>query len=365
MNLLVVIGFIGLVQVVYLIFISWNLAFTSKTKLSLSVLMLSHVLLLLTVIYHEMNWQIIFPHFLFVRVPVPLLIGPSLYILYKSLFYKDRFYNHKILLHFVPFLIYLVLMIPYFIQGASVKLSATTPDEYMWASYEMIEHVKIIHLSAYLIWIFILNRRKTHDLKYFNFLKPYKKMFLWLLISYSIIVFLSFTNAILLSFGFNLTYDADFIIAFITTLLAFWISFVFIRYDKEWKKVFTKVVGVKSEIGEQVIMNLKELMEKSKLYTDCDLKIGDIAMQLDIPRQLLSEIINSKLGINFSEFINGYRLLEFKSKVLDPNENNKTLLGIGYESGFNSKTSFQRVFKASTGMTPKEYKKSLLNKGPK
>lgn len=357
MNLLVVLGFIGIGQGLYLILISWRLAFTLKTKLSLSLLMGSHILLLLSVIFYEMDWHTIFPHFLFIRVPIPLLIGPSLYILYKSIFFKDKPYDHKMLLHFTPFLIYLVMMAPYYIQGASIKLSGVTPDDYIWVNYFMIEHFKIIHLSTYLIWIFYINRSQVLTFDYLNFLRPYRKLFLWILIFYSIIIFLSITNAILLSTGINLPYNTDFIIAFITTLLAYWISFVFTRYDKEWKKVFKKIVGKKSKIGEQVIVKLKELMEERAMYRDCDLKIGDISTQLSVPRQFLSEIINNELGVNFSEFVNGYRIREFKSKVLDPNENNKTLLGIAYESGFNSKTSFQRIFKASTGMTPSEYKK--------
>ncbi|WP_432326806.1 helix-turn-helix domain-containing protein [Mucilaginibacter sp. P25] len=73
----------------------------------------------------------------------------------------------------------------------------------------------------------------------------------------------------------------------------------------------------------------------------------------------LSRIINVGMGKNFNDFINEFRVRETARKMRDPAHAHLTLLGIAYESGFNSQRTFNRVFKEMTGKTPAEYKNSL------
>src|SRR6202042_3681104 len=78
----------------------------------------------------------------------------------------------------------------------------------------------------------------------------------------------------------------------------------------------------------------------------------------------LSRIINLGLEKNFSDFINEFRVREVSRKMQDPACDRLTLLGIAYESGFNSQRTFNRVFKEMTGKTPLEYKNSLKKELP-
>jgi len=77
-----------------------------------------------------------------------------------------------------------------------------------------------------------------------------------------------------------------------------------------------------------------------------------------IPTHQLSRVINEHFGRNFFDFINGYRVAEVKRKILDPAYAHFSLLGIAFESGFNSKSAFNRVFKKITGQTPSQFKES-------
>ena len=77
------------------------------------------------------------------------------------------------------------------------------------------------------------------------------------------------------------------------------------------------------------------------------------------PNQL-SWLLNESLGKNFSEFINHFRVEAFKEKSVDPKNAHITLIGLAYESGFNSKTVFNTYFKKETGMTPKQWVKSAV-----
>lgn len=96
-------------------------------------------------------------------------------------------------------------------------------------------------------------------------------------------------------------------------------------------------------------------LEKSRTYTNPNLALNELAAQLKMPPHVLSKIINDGFGVNFFDFINGYRIQEFKKLVLDPRFKNQTFLAIAFEVGFNSKTAFNRSFKKITNQTPRDY----------
>ncbi|WP_163324297.1 helix-turn-helix domain-containing protein [Draconibacterium mangrovi] len=82
-----------------------------------------------------------------------------------------------------------------------------------------------------------------------------------------------------------------------------------------------------------------------------------MADQVEIHPNKLSWLLNERIGKNFNEFINSYRIEYIKHLALDPKNRHISLIGLAYESGFNSKTVFNTYFKKETGMTPKEFLK--------
>jgi len=109
---------------------------------------------------------------------------------------------------------------------------------------------------------------------------------------------------------------------------------------------------------------LRETVAANRLYGDAELTLATLAVKLNIHPHDLSRIINVGLEKNFSDFINEFRVREISRKMRDPAYDRLTLLGIAYESGFNSKTTFNRVFKEMTGKTPAEYKHILEKEVP-
>ena len=99
-------------------------------------------------------------------------------------------------------------------------------------------------------------------------------------------------------------------------------------------------------------------METDKYYQDMEITMIKLSGLTGIPCRSLSEIINNRLGQNFFDFINTYRIKDAERLLADPNTQFKTVLEIMYEVGFNNKTSFNAFFKKRTGMTPTEYKKT-------
>ena len=109
---------------------------------------------------------------------------------------------------------------------------------------------------------------------------------------------------------------------------------------------------------------LKKAMEANLYYQDPELSVSSLAEELNIPPHELSRIINAALKKNFADFINEYRIRDVARKMHDTAYNRITLLGIAYESGFNSKTTFNRTFRQMTGKSPAEYKNDLKKERP-
>jgi AraC-like DNA-binding protein len=131
-----------------------------------------------------------------------------------------------------------------------------------------------------------------------------------------------------------------------------------IEYITENKAKYAGV-SIKETDADRYEQELIEYMAKEKPYLDSGLTLSDLSTKLNIPAYQLSRIINEKLGLNFFDFVNQYRVEEVKAKIADPANDNLSLLGIAFESGFNTKSAFNRVFKKMTEQTPSEYKKQL------
>ncbi len=124
------------------------------------------------------------------------------------------------------------------------------------------------------------------------------------------------------------------------------------------EKVKYSGLALRNEDADNHISRLKSFLETEKPYLEPGLTLPDLANSLDIPAHVLSRVINEKLGLNFFDLINGYRVEHVKTLLADPKNDHLSLLGMAFESGFNTKSAFNRVFKNRTGITPSEYKKN-------
>jgi AraC-like DNA-binding protein len=102
---------------------------------------------------------------------------------------------------------------------------------------------------------------------------------------------------------------------------------------------------------------LIQAMDERKLYRKGDLTLQDLADVLGISPHNLTEVINTQSDQNFYDFVNGYRVREVQERLHDPRSAHLTILAIGLEAGFQSKSSFNAVFKRHTGMTPSDYRR--------
>ncbi|MDA3881626.1 MAG: helix-turn-helix domain-containing protein [Prolixibacteraceae bacterium] len=123
-----------------------------------------------------------------------------------------------------------------------------------------------------------------------------------------------------------------------------------------------KVLKMPKEKGEELLVKITKFFEEEKPYMNAEIKVSDVAEKLDIPTHEISQVINRYMNKSFNDLVNGYRVAEVKKIMSDPEYSKYTLIALSENCGFNSKTSFYRVFKKETGQTPAEYLKSIKAK---
>lgn len=141
-------------------------------------------------------------------------------------------------------------------------------------------------------------------------------------------------------------------------------TFTFLEPKKEQKEEENIDKIEKNVLPEELFPyknKILDLFEKEKIYLEADLSLTDVAQKLKTNISIVSQVINSGFDKNFNDFVNFYRVEEFKNKVKQADCQHLTLLGIAFDCGFNSKATFNRAFKKMTGEAPNDYLKNRLS----
>jgi|GEM_PF-7122833 len=185
----------------------------------------------------------------------------------------------------------------------------------------------------------------------------------WPFIGISLASFFSFW---LMFFGMELPVDSDYLGAIMITVFVYYLTFSILREPhlfihtkptRLWPKY--RKSKMSDGLDSDYLKKLVHYMESEKPYLDQKLSLHGLSETLQIPSNTVSRIINEQLGQSFNDMINTYRLQEVKQKLMDSSQDHKTILALAFESGFQSKASFNRVFKKMEGKTPSEYKESF------
>jgi AraC-like DNA-binding protein len=173
-----------------------------------------------------------------------------------------------------------------------------------------------------------------------------------------------------------------FILVFVVILLTFWtastyyliqykvieivlVSFIFLLgYTAYFRPDFFEIpieILFKNQssfpnFDDKIELQKLNLAFKEKcLHLRLKLTVSELANELNLPTKYVTFLITNYHSKNFNDFINTFRVAEVVTRMADPTEKHKSLLGIALDSGFNSKSSFNQVFKQHTGKTPSEY----------
>lgn len=319
--------------------------------------------------FHPSYWGMIMGIFIVAH-------APFLYV-YTSSFTNPEFkINFRNFYHFGIISIFVVSIIPYFSLSPEDRISIVLEKQDL-SYYMLVPMLTQLLIRAYFLTrtFIILVRHQSAIGQSFSY--KTKIDLSWIkLITYGFFgeIILNFVLYGLVSAQLVNIYWMDYIIVIINIILFFYIAYSGYkqRTIQLWipqpapvpdtKKKETNrnsnpesAKPVAEENYHPVISDLIQLMDKEKLYLEPELNIGDIANQLNIHAHQLSRLINQQLKKNFYEFVNAYRVQEFKRLATDPRNRHISILGLAMDAGFNSKATFYRFFKNTTGLTPSQF----------
>ena len=128
------------------------------------------------------------------------------------------------------------------------------------------------------------------------------------------------------------------------------------------EKNYSKTINFDEKFT-NIWLKMDQMVRQKELFRDCDLNLDQLASKTEINKYQISEMLNNYKNKPFYRYINEYRIDYFKNmveKAIEKNEN-INFLSFAFESGFKSKSSFNRYFKEIIGKTPSEYYKTIIN----
>ncbi|HPR32815.1 MAG TPA: helix-turn-helix domain-containing protein [Prolixibacteraceae bacterium] len=303
----------------------------------------------------------IFPNFVLLTNSF-LLLNPALY-LYTRALTNSRFHLKWIqLLHLLPYLFFKITA--WIIKEPQVFETFFQPDPNLWfrmlfGSFGIVSWVIYLALTGVMI-----TRHRKQVRNEFSTLDTFRKIG-WLL--FIVIFYILYCLTVFLWGLFNIIFldTLSLTIYNYSVLLVFIYIFGFYGLkqkelfspgtDNNGKQIRTQVSFLNDKTKAKIQKKILEYFEKEQPYLNPDLSMGLLSEKLEIPKHHITEVLNGVLGKNFFQFVNEYRVEAVKKKLVQPKQP-YSIEAIGYECGFNSKSTFFSVFKQITGQTPAEFK---------
>jgi len=350
------------------------LLLVSKKLRNLDHTLLGAIFLLITInsiyvfSFHKEDTFFYLQYFSELNYAIPLLYPPLLWLYTKSVTNISFKLGYKQFLHFAPFIVFLLILI-------SPLVSNYKLIESKHIGYPLI---KLVITPFYIIAVLrLLKKYRMRLLNQFSFDRKIKLFWLtWVTVGAAVLWILGLSGYIYnnLNQGHKtLLYDI-YVLSFLSLYLfilafvAFKFTDIFNKKREEDSPVKLEDENVQKELEKKVdlknddLNSLIKIMESDKPYLDPLLSINKLAEISKLPQYKISKILNTSLNQNFYDFINTYRVNEVKQRLEDGEAKSFSILGIAIDCGFNSKASFNRVFKKITGTTPTAFIKAIEEK---
>lgn len=345
-------------------------------ELPQKLLILLFLLLFFVAVYfyallHNINWLIklcFFPNDL-----TKITLGPLLFLYVKSLFLKEDNLVRNMIPHFIPTLLFAFgITIPTLLYTTfKIDIFSYALKDFIFIFFRIESFYFILYL---IISLQLLSKyQKLTKYKYSNLTKFDFNWIKIMLLSTLGIISVDLVLKIYESFLGGFQWNTDNVSVLAMIVLVSYLAYYGVNQSKVllptflleneiepgiYKKKNNTLSSDKKEEFENLKNKLELIIKTEQPYLDEDLTLGKLAEQLSTTDKKLSTMLNQYLNTTFYDLINKYRVEAVKVKINLDSYKNYNLFGIASECGFKSRTSFNRVFKKETGLSPSDFKKS-------
>lgn len=374
MSFISIIVFSGVIQGFFLAFTLWihNKGNRTANRLLALLIFLFSIYLLIPELVRQYPES--FPHLIASTFPLIYLLGPISLLYVSAIYEKELQINRKWLLHFIPAIMCLLFLMPFYVNSAEYKLTFFNEIRLKGAgaSWSVLWGISCVHFSFYTYLCAKKIKKFDERLKeYYSNIDEINLSWLWLFFVtisilwalYFILFLLSLVDIVVDPYGI-----ADYFFALSLAVVIFAIGFMVFRKPevfsdiREFKSANNNggssylKSGLNDLEADKHAERLSNLLEDKKLYLNSDLNLEELARELELPPKYLSEILNKKMGITFYELINIYRGKEAGKILEERSSENIKMIEVMFDSGFNSKSTFNKYFKKVFGTTPSQYR---------
>jgi AraC-like DNA-binding protein len=298
-----------------------------------------------------------------------MLLKAPLLLLYVRSITEENFQLKRLhLLHLTPPLFAIIVISSFDIDINRFKLDTFGMDallyqviDSLWYSLKIIPLVYFI-AATYTIWQYHKTLRQQHS--------DVNETALWWLYYLTLGFVLSSVWTLslsILAYLYRLPFGVtDNYLNFILLIALFYYSIshaqnlTTTKEDEEFEGAPEQASPVDTKPLDSTIGKIMDGITQQKLYLNQSLNVEQFSAKIGVPYRDVSFAINKAFGTNFFEFINSYRIEESKRYLADEKYKDMTIMEILLESGFNSKSAFQRFFKRLTGTSPTEFRREAL-----
>jgi AraC-like DNA-binding protein len=328
-----------------------------------------------------------FPHLIGISQPVIFIFGPAIYLYARTVGGQPEAPGRRVVLHFLPAAAVVAYFMPFYLKTGPEKVAFVEALMRDGAplDVQIIEWLKLPHGAAYTLVTFGVLRRYRRRLEE-SFSTLDRINLGWLrdvLLGTMVVWAMAIVSSGLTLLGVKiLDNDLSFaplalvVFVFVIGILGLRQPEVFWPPSPANDPAETSGTPKAPEIpaapasgtkyrksgldpakAADIEKALLAMMDEHRPQEDSDLTLQQLADRLGVSPHNLSEVINGHLGTSFHDFVNGYRVEEAKRRLRDHELAHQTILAVALESGFRSKSTFNKIFKRFTGTTPSQYRR--------
>lgn len=326
-----------------------------------------------------------FPYFFRTAAPFHYLWGPLSYLFIRNLLTADNRFYKVDWLHFIPFLLHLIELLPFYFSSSAYKiemLQGMMANGDRFGVYEGFlssywhSVIKFAQMFIYNIaqWILLVNFNNTRN----KFFKESNRL---------VINWVTFLN----TSGFIMLFAVQFHRIFLSTVgsfipnfadIIFYLHFVLVWFylvykpdllngiklisvvpekDAESSKNVSLIKSRKDLEYEEVVRKIEIRMQADQPFLNSELSLAALAASVYVPDYKVSRALKHKFGLTFPEYVNRYRIAYIEENVNhNPDWRYYTVEGMAFSAGFNSRNAFYTSFRKIKGITPTDYFKSSI-----